>query len=411
MSPDVEQLLRESLHTAPPVTPRTSDPLAEVARRVRRARAIWGGGTLAAAAVVAAAVVVPLSVVGGSPSGAGTLVPGGSPSPAASNAGSGLAVWDRDAVDVASGGGWLWELQRNPKANDGSDYVVKVDPRTHEAVAKWDAEAPADYIAYGLGRVWVWGGGDGGYRDGRLQIVDAAPAETVSCPAAMPSCEAGTTVAKPTPVVSRTGVGFADVAFLAGSAWATTGDSVWQIAPSGDVVSKTRVGPDAGRVVVAGGHLWVGFRASNAIGEYTPQPDGHGLTLGVTQSVMDASLRLLDAAGETGLLVSEGSLVQTERLPSYSGAGGPGDGAAVPEVPVSGRMLADGGAVVLTVAGEGSAAVYRIPAAATTSSCPAGACVQRAPVGADVTRIAVNPVGGVEIVLDDGTVELWQPAS
>ncbi|MDQ1686577.1 MAG: hypothetical protein QOC82_3314, partial [Frankiaceae bacterium] len=152
---DIEELVRESLRTAPPVVPSTSDPVAAVAGRVRRARALWGGGVVAVVAVVVAAVVVPLSL---RDSSAGRLVPAG-PSPSASPQSSAddgsVTAWDRDSLAVTSGGGFLWELSRGEASNGNSMSVAKVDPTTHRVISTWKV-AGGDALAYGGGAVWVW---------------------------------------------------------------------------------------------------------------------------------------------------------------------------------------------------------------------------------------------------------------
>ncbi|MDQ1699305.1 MAG: hypothetical protein QOG34_1168 [Frankiaceae bacterium] len=152
---DIEELVRESLRTAPPVVPSTSDPVAAVAGRVRRARALWGGGVVAVVAVVVAAVVVPLSL---RDSSAGHLVPAG-PSPSASPQPSadvrGVTPWDTDVLGVTSGGGFVWELRRDEASSNQSMLVVKVDPATHGAISTWKV-AGGDALAYGGGAVWVW---------------------------------------------------------------------------------------------------------------------------------------------------------------------------------------------------------------------------------------------------------------
>src|SRR4051794_18613875 len=88
---DIEELVRESLRTAPAVTPSSSDPIGAVTTRVRRIRRVWGGGALAMAAV-AAAVVVPLSLASRTGGQGGGVLPS-SPGPTPSAVPAGLTVW------------------------------------------------------------------------------------------------------------------------------------------------------------------------------------------------------------------------------------------------------------------------------------------------------------------------------
>src|SRR5438067_10514579 len=59
---DMEQLLRESLQSAPTPETRVADPVRTIERRAGRARAFIAGGALAGVAVVTAAVVAQLQL-------------------------------------------------------------------------------------------------------------------------------------------------------------------------------------------------------------------------------------------------------------------------------------------------------------------------------------------------------------
>jgi len=278
---DIEELVRESLRTAPAVTPSSSDPLGLVSRRVRRARALWGGGAVAVVAVVVAAVVVPLSL---RDSAGERLVPT-RPSPTASPvARHGVTTWDKTAVAVAAGDGYLWEVRRDPAANDGSGSLVKVDPATHESLQQWDVRAPFDFMTYGLGHAWVWGGGDGGYPDGLLQTFDVST--TSGCPCTSTGYH---------------GAGFGDVAFLGGHAWATAGSQVWEMAPGGGRLWSHSFGPGSapGRVVAVGGRLFVQLSPTSTQ-QLIPEGDGVGARLGVT-SMISAGLRSTTMGTQTRL--------------------------------------------------------------------------------------------------------------
>jgi hypothetical protein len=388
---DIEELLRESLRTAPGVTPAASDPMSVVAARVRRVRAWWGGGV--AVAVAAAAIAVPLALAGGTAPGAGRLVPA-APTPTSTSTlppgSEGPTVWDRRAAAVAAGGGWLWELQRDAGSNNGSGHLIKLDPATHKGQQSWAVAAPYDFMTYGLGRLWIWGGGDGAYPDGLLQVID--PSQDRS----------------PAATVNRAGVGFGDVAFVNGDAWATTGDSVWQIDAAGHVLSRTPVGSSAGRIVAAGGSLWVGLPSDNAIQEVAPRVGGPGAHAGLTQATADGQLILLAGYGADQLVISNGDDVRTEPLPRAGGEGGPGDNSVpLPGKPTAVVELPNGHLVVAGGSENGPAGVYVLTAATFPGGCSSLCSGLGLP--ANVLSLVVNPAGGVELVLDDGTAEFWRP--
>src|SRR4051794_1641431 len=167
---DIEELLRESLHSAPTPQPRVTDPVATIERRANRARAFIVGGAVAAVAVVTAAIVVPLQQAGRA-DGPSRVGPIATQPPTATP--HEPQQWVKGGSQlVTSGGGFLWHLRRDPASTSGGGIVDKLDPVSHRVLGSWKVAAPADFMAYGLGRVWVWGGGDGGYADGELQVID-----------------------------------------------------------------------------------------------------------------------------------------------------------------------------------------------------------------------------------------------
>jgi len=385
---DIEELVRESLRTAPPVAPSSSDPLGLVSRRVRRARALWGGGAAAVIAVVVAAVVVPLSL---RDSAGERLVPT-RPSPTASPvARHGVTTWDKMAVAVAAGDGYLWEVRRDPAANDGSGFLVKVDPATHESLQQWDVRAPFDFMTYGLGHAWVWGGGDGGYPDGLLQTFDVSTSDGCPCTS-----------------TGYHGAGFGDVTFLGGHAWATAGSQVWEMAPGGGRLWSHSFGPGSapGRVVAVGGRLFVQL-SPTSMQQLIPEGDGVGARLGVTSMVSDAVEVLLGVQGTDMLLVSTGRDVEQWRRYGADVVGN-----AVLESGVGHVATLPSGDLVVSTLGFEDGTVQ--PALWFVSRGPDGLLCPACAVGKIVDDVSVvslvaNPAGGVDYVLDDGTAGHWQP--
>ena len=241
---DIEELLRESLHSAPTPQPRLTDPVATIERRAGRARAFIAGGALAAVAVISAAVVVPLQLTndndGPSRLGGPTATQPPSPGPGSTN--HPPQVWFKGgSTAMTSGGGSLWHLHKQLNTTQDVSAVDKVDPATHRVLATWPVQAPADFISYGAGRVWVMGGGDGGYPNGLLQSIDPTDGSKTSW--------------------SNPHHAFNGVAFAGGRAWASTGHEVWELDVPHDRSSAISVLPadsmQHGLVVTQTGQLWV----------------------------------------------------------------------------------------------------------------------------------------------------------
>jgi hypothetical protein len=386
---DIEELVRESLRTAPAVVPSVADPVGAVAGRVRRARVLWGGGVAAVAATVVAAVVVPLSLIPDA-AGRGRLVPSSPPPSADSPPARGVTVWQQqDAVAVTSGGGWLWELERNPKASDGAGYVVKVDPRSHEQVQKWDVQAPYDFIEFGLDRVWVWGGGDGAYPDGKLQSID--PASSDGCP-----CDQ----------FGNRGHSYGGVAFLAGHPWVTTGSAVWELSADARRVVWSHTFQEMrspGPIYAAAEKLFV-QTSPTAIASITPDPGRVGARLGLTQAVMDATIRLLGVEGDL-LLVSTGEDVEPQVSDGTDTLGN----ALFDAAPAAVAALPNHDVVVATTGTALVEPALWLARAVRSNGTLCAECVRKIATGLDVRGLTTNPYGGADFVLADGTAAHWQP--
>jgi hypothetical protein len=235
---DIEELVRESLQSAPTPQPRTTDPVAAVSRRVARARMRLALGAAAAVVATVAAVVVPVQLTG---SGHARVDVGRSPAPGPSSRDDIPTVWwPHGNVSLAAGGGALWHLRTEVLADHEQRYVDKLDPVTHARLGEWEVDNPAAFLAYGLDRVWVWGGGGGADPDGLLQVVDPAGGPGGS--------------------LTNRGHAFNGIAFAGERAWVTTGSAVWQVDTS--LVHVASVVLDApttqhGIVTTQSGEMWV----------------------------------------------------------------------------------------------------------------------------------------------------------
>ncbi|MBV9098012.1 MAG: hypothetical protein JO079_08140 [Frankiaceae bacterium] len=401
---DIEELVRESLRTAPAVVPSVSDPVAAVTGRVRRARTRWAGGAVAVVAVLAA-VVVPVSLDSGTSVG-GRVVPAGSPS---ASYPPGVTEWQSsDAVAVTAGGGWLWELERNPKASDGSGYVVKVDPRTHEHVAKWDVAAPYNQLMYGGGVVWVWSTSthsDMVSLGGLVQAVDLTQADVVGhFPVQLDRLDNLTILDQPSGVADALvvvgrkvvqlrarGGGISEIAMLRApsdetGAVAATGAGDYWVSSGGQLLELDLVlGADSTRLLYGQPKKTVPWSG----GLFGPAgPDAIWATDGTRLVALSPSLL------DQGVSVAEGDRIS---LPGYLAVLVP-DGAGGVFVSIESSQVA--------VSGE-RPGLYHVSKALMESG---AAGIDSAPALPGITASELVAVGGgVDFASDSGAADHWQP--
>ena len=194
-----ESLLRAMLDQIP--TPATApEPLAGLPRTVNRLLRQRLAVAAAAIAVVVVAIVAAL--------------PQGGSSTATAPPASRFAAMDtaqpvalpREPYaypgGVVAGGGYLWTVELHPGARHPGTFIERRDPTTGREEVTYHVPEEDFTIAYGLGRVWTWGGG---YRPGEPTIIS--------------TIDPSTGVVRSTAVVPRAGI--TDVAFAAGRAWFT----------------------------------------------------------------------------------------------------------------------------------------------------------------------------------------------
>jgi hypothetical protein len=148
-----EDMLRSALASATTPPTNIADPLADLDRRVSRARTRRSIAAAVGVFVIAAAVVVPLTLIGRGDSGSPTAAQPGHHSTS--------ATWvTAHVLAVAEGGGSVWSLEEHAAARVDHIAVVQRDPVSGVVVKKWHVGTNNDFIAYAYNRVWVWGGGD-----------------------------------------------------------------------------------------------------------------------------------------------------------------------------------------------------------------------------------------------------------
>lgn len=161
----IEDRLRTALLDTPHPAPSIEDPLADLDRRVGRARSRRTTAGIAAIVVVVAAIVVPLSLAGRDHSAPQPTHPI-TPSP---------TMWDDYGVQsmTISADGSVWTLSTN-QFNNPTAYIERHEPAQGQVVAKYAVPGWAEWITSAAGQIWVWGGGDGGYPHGYLEAIDPA---------------------------------------------------------------------------------------------------------------------------------------------------------------------------------------------------------------------------------------------
>lgn len=148
----IEDLVRQALAATPSPTTST-DPLAGLDRRIRRARRRLAAGAGAVAAAVAAAVVVPLAVLGGNGSPNGLeIARTPTPAPSVSNPPGVTTLWPGGAQWVAGAAGEQpWLLMKDAQGT----YVGQVGSNLTSARVPVDDQSSR--LAVGQHEVWVWG--------------------------------------------------------------------------------------------------------------------------------------------------------------------------------------------------------------------------------------------------------------
>lgn len=386
---DLEQMLRDALHDAPPVTPMTPDPVSVVSRRVRRIRLVLAGAT-AAAAVVVAVVVVPLANV--ADRGADEIQPLKTPTagPSATALPAGTSVlWPTGADWVSvSPDGARWLTYTDSSGRRTGLAEVDADGQVLHQVAQ--PPAPADRVYAGRTVVWVVGSDDGGDVLSRVSAYST-------------SGQLIATKALPTTLLTFAVVTGDDLYVQTGRDPATDGVARFRV--NGTAVDETDVTlPDHqgnGIAVTANGAVWAdtekhlvqveptgsGLRVVDVTGQW-PLHGGDDANNPDAVWSADGSrlIELTPGFLSSGLSVSEGNRIPVSGTPQLAATDARGD--------------------LYVVTKE--ATLYAF-AAATLSD---GAAKPFAGVDVEggAAFMVADPAGGVDYVTGDGRLLHWNPA-
>lgn len=251
---EIEDLVRQALAETPSATT-TTDPLAALDRRVRKARRWLAAGAGAAAAAVVAAVVVPIAVLNSGNDAANKVVVGHNPTPSPSS--SPVAVgppgtevlWTNGAVSVSDASdGTPWLLS----STDHGDYVNQLgDSRLR---AGYKVQSPADHLIAGDNVIWVIGNGDGAGTMSRITAVDPSTADVST-----------------STFSSRT---FGAAAVVGDTLYVTTTDGVDRMDAVNGIQQRLATVASPGEIAASqNGHLWVRSGSSKLV-ELVPTQTG-----------------------------------------------------------------------------------------------------------------------------------------
>jgi hypothetical protein len=378
----IEDLVRQAL-AATPAAPSTTDPLAALDRRVRRARRRMAAGAGAVAAAIVAAVVVPLAVLdgNGSPNSVGIVhTPTPTPSPLPSGT---TALWTASAAwATTDSSGRRWLLY----ADNGQSYVTQLSGGTDKPIA---VQSPADYIVAGDHVIWVIGSGSGAPGDnrGRITAIDTSTGKTAELE--QPQVSYGAAVDHSLYVTESD----------------TSGAYVARIDFDGNRLD------DVGEVVLRGaqeivasgrGHVWV--HVGDQLTELTLSSRGFTTGKSVQWGTGALYAPTLPLSGQDGIWAYGGRLIALDPS-ALSGcvSCAEGDRVFVPGHPSAVTETKDG----LFVAVPGSGLLYYSPDALGSGSTPVTASIR----DVQVVSLTADPVSGVDYVDGQGNLIHWDPAA
>jgi hypothetical protein len=379
----IEDLLRTALADAPTPPTATLDPLADINRRVGRARLRLGAVAMSVVAVLVAAIVVPIAMLGGR----GSTVAGG-PTEVPVTAWSSLGV-----TSVATGGGTVWTVVERFRNHGSVEVLQHRDPSTGAVIGRTRLPAPLHFVTYGLNEVWVWGGGDGAYPNGRM--AEVSPDGTVRSNVSL-----------------GYGKGLITWASATGQAMAFAGRQGYGVRENGGVVATFQPGhPESARqdhVAIKGAQRLlthgpavyvIGRHRVVFVGTYSPMR--HRLI--PMKGLSESSLGLPLAETPDGFWSwVDGGLVRKTVLGAQIGAT-----VAVPGQPTAAVVDPQGGLYLAFASQQHAAAglMYYSPAALRADA-PRPTAVHH---GRGVFNLALDPAGGV--VVQGHGIGRWDPST
>jgi hypothetical protein len=393
----IEELLREALADSPTPPMSAPDPVGRLTRRVRtvRRRRFATASVLAAAAVTAAAVTP--AVLLSNDAHPRQAPPAHQPTPAPVQKSGSLQTWRVPGVDVEGvtyAAGSVWLSGSRASGNTEGWRVVRMNPSTGKEISRVQVPGPVSWAAYGLGRIWLFGGGDGAFPQSVIDVLDPATGHLVASTTIPPS-KGG-----PQP----------QVAFAHGSVWFPLGDvpELLRVTLTGHQLrtSTLVIGTTSASIAATGdGKLWLG-RAHGKVTEVLPTSSG--ARLGRSNGW---SSPLLSAAGSGAVWTTDGASASSRVIQLDPAALAVGDSAAQLDrvLPGFAATVAVQNSTGLWIGGDTELAFYST-AALSTGTYPPTAKV-KVPVSDGATIVQLAPVGASVVFVDStGQVRRWTPS-
>jgi hypothetical protein len=379
----IEDLVRQALAETPTASA-TTDPVAALDRRVRRARRRLAAGAGAVAAAIVAAVVVPLAVLGGNSSPNDVQVvtpPTPSPSPLPSGA---TALWTDNATwATTDSSGRRWLLY----SDGGQSYVTQLSGGTDKPIA---VQSPADYIVAGNNIVWVIGSDNTTSEGGRsrLTAIDTRDGTVATLPEGSPfgnAAVAGDTLF----VIDNDAEQFIDeVDYVSGAV---------QISSSDRTTSHVRE-----IVATSRQHVWL-HSGSQLVEVLSKQGEMHpGQRVDWGEGPLLAPT--LPRSGADGIWAYDGRLIAlTPSALASCLSCAEGARVTVPGTPSAVVETRDG----LFVSVPGSGLSFYSPDSLGSGNTPVTASLP----GVQVVSLIADPASGVDYVDGQGNLIHWDPAA
>jgi hypothetical protein len=372
-----EDLLRNALEGAATPPTRIVDPLADLDRRVSRARRRLSIISAIAVFVVTAAVVVPLTLIGRGDSTPAVASP--QPTP---------ATWaNAHVLAVAAGGGSVWSLEEHATAGADHADIVQRDPVTGAVEKHWIVSATYNFIGYSYGKVWVWGGGVSSAAESIAMTLDP------------------TTGARSATAHLGRGNAFDSVVFAAEQAWAAVPERN-RLLSFGFQDRGTTVNVTTDRGIDSVVRLSRGLVATiGRDGSVVPiQQQG---AFNPNRRIAAGAHPWVSAAGSTFWLSNRGGDLYREDLARLRRIGSP---VALPRPPLAVVADTSGGLYVALVNPRQSSAVPSLlfySAAALGTAAPRPTAIRH---DGEIHGLAVDPAGGVLYTNSADALIHWNPA-
>ncbi|MBV9872853.1 MAG: hypothetical protein JO214_19735 [Frankiaceae bacterium] len=299
---------------------------------------------------------------------------------------------------VVTGGGYVWTLRpaghyrHHLAANGAADgLITKRDARTLAPIHTYRVAGPVDFMAYGAGRVWAWGGGDGAYPHAYLRVLRPSDGSVIN-----------QRIAGHRPL--------SDIKFQGGSGW------LLEELPSAVVPASVHAGrlvlgtevpaPDATTLAAGNGIVYALASSST--------PSGTADTIATIDARTQRAVTVPHADGHVFAVLPDGFLAIRDRVLVREDADGNVVGTSLDARMRYVRVAQDNGLIYVALARPGCQAtscvnlvVYRPRDLAGGTASPSAAT--HLPRGGTPSSLAIDGTGAVDAVQGFDALYRWSP--